>query len=122
MQTFTAPEYLKIDIANNFGLDKDTWDQRIEWFNKNEHRLHEIIPQAAVPALFFAGVQAWNKHVIGAPSGYPISLDATASGMQILACLTGDRKAAEPCNVVPYRENGVTQRRDGYTVISSMAW
>ena len=117
MQTFTAREYLKIDIANNYGLDKKTWNERIDWFDRHEDRLMEVLPQAAEPALYFAGVTAWQDIKAGKPSGYPISLDATSSGMQILAALTGDRKAAELCNVVNKQSGGKAERRDGYTVI-----
>ena len=80
MQMFTAQEYLKIDIANNFGLDKEDWRPRILWFNENEHHLEDLVKQADAPALFFAGVQAWRAVQRGEPIGYPISLDATSSG------------------------------------------
>lgn len=117
MKTFTARDYLKIDIANNFGLDKKDWDERIEWFDNNEATLLSNMAEADEPALFYAGVQAWNQVKQGLPIGYPVALDATSSGMQILACLTGDRSAAELCNVVPFREEGKVKRRDGYTVV-----
>lgn len=117
MQTFTGIQYLKIDIASNYGLDKSTWDERIDWFDKHETQLAELVNSAAEPALYFASLQAYEAAKSGAPSGYPISLDATSSGLQLLACLTGDRKAAQLCNVINYIEDGVIQRRDGYTVI-----
>lgn len=109
-QTFSGKDYLKIDIANNFGLDKEDWDVRIQWFNDNEHQLAGMIKQAEEPALYYAGVQAWEQVKKGKPSGYPISLDATSSGIQLLACLTGDRKAASICNVI---DSG--KREDAYT-------
>src|SRR4249919_3339607 len=99
-QAFTGKDYLKIDIANNFGLDKEDWDIRLSWFQENEPNLDKMIKQAEEPALFYAGVQAWKRAKQGKPCGYPISLDATSSGIQFLACLTGDRKAAKLCNVV----------------------
>lgn len=118
MQTFTAREYLKIDIANNYGLDKEDWDDRIAWFDKNENNLLNLVREAEEPALFYAGVKAWMDVKEGKPIGYPVALDATSSGLQILACLTGDRRAAELCNVVNYRdESGKVKRRDAYTVI-----
>lgn len=117
MQRFTGKTYLKIDIANNFGLDKATWNERIEWFDKHENELAELLNRAENPALYFAGVQAWQATKRGEATGYPISLDATASGMQILAALTGDRKAAELCNVINFTKDGKAERRDGYTVI-----
>ena len=110
MQMFTGKQYLKIDIANNFGLDQEDWDVRLKWFDDNEHQLDKLIKQAEEPALFFAGIQAWKKTLKGEPSAYPISLDATASGIQLLACMTGDRKAARLCNVV---DTG--HREDAYT-------
>lgn len=112
MQTFTGKQYLMIDIANNFGLDKENWDVRLKWFEDNQHQLAQLVQQADEPALFFAGYRAYDNMIQGKPSGYPISLDATSSGLQILACLTGDRKAALMCNVV---DNG--KREDAYTVV-----
>lgn len=112
MNLFTGVEYLQIDIANNFGLDKLNWEDRISWFHDNENQLDKLILNADNPALFYAGVQAWNKHKLGKPSGYPISLDATASGAQLLAILTGDYKGASICNVV---DTG--KREDAYTAI-----
>ena len=112
MQLFSGKEYLKIDIANNFGLDKEDWDVRLAWFDENEARLDTLVKQAEEPALFFAGITAWKKVCKGEPTGYPISLDSTASGLQLLAVLTGDRKAAALCNVVD-----AGRRMDAYTAL-----
>jgi hypothetical protein len=112
MQLFSGVEYLQIDIANNFGLDKKDWDIRLNWFKDNEDKLLSLVQQAEEPALYYAGVKAWNDHLAGKNCHYPISLDATSSGLQILACLTGDRKASQICNVV---DTG--KREDAYTAI-----
>lgn len=112
MQTFTAKQYLAIDIANNFGLDKENWDVRIAWFEENKHNLDNLVKEAEEPALFYAAINAYKDMQAGKPIGYTIALDATSSGLQLLACLTGDRKAAELCNVV-----NVGKRQDAYTVI-----
>lgn len=112
MQKFTAREYLKIDIANNYGLDKLDWDERISWFDQNETKLQELIASADEPALFYAGIKAWEDVKAGRPTGYMISLDATSSGLQLLACLTGDNLAARLCNVI---DTG--HREDAYTAI-----
>lgn len=111
-QEFTGKEYLKIDIASNFGLDKLTWDERIEWFDKNEDNLRNMIKQAKEAPLFFAGILAWEAAKRGEPSGYPISLDATSSGIQILSCLMLCRATAELCNVID-----VGKRMDAYTTL-----
>lgn len=112
MQKFTAKQYLAIDIVNNFGLDKKTWNERLDWFDKNQHNLWNMVEQAETPALFYAGLVALRDMNDGKPSGYPISLDATASGVQILACLVQDRKAAQLCNVI---DTGT--RKDAYTEV-----
>lgn len=112
MQHFTPKQYLQIDIANNFGLDQLKWHDRLGWFEANEAHLERLVEKADEPALFYAGVQAYRDMQSKKPSGYLISLDATSSGLQLLACLTGDRKAAELCNVVD-----VGNRMDAYTAI-----
>ena len=32
MMRFTGKQYLQIDIASNYGLDKETWEHRLNWF------------------------------------------------------------------------------------------
>ncbi len=110
-QEFTGREYLKIDIVNNMGLDKDDWDDRIAWFEKNEDNLEALTSMAEEPALYAAGVRAWRNVQKGNVNHYPISLDATSSGIQLLSCLTGDRKGAELCNVVD-----IGSRADAYVI------
>ena len=100
MQMFTPIQYLKIDIAGNHSMGKAKWDDRIEFFYKNEANLDDLIKTAKDPALFYAGVQAYRKAMKGEPTGYPISLDATASGAQIMAVLIGCEKSARLCNVI----------------------
>ncbi len=100
MQRFTGRQYLQIDIANSFGLSKLTWDDRLAWFQHHEHQLMSMVNQAKEPALFYAGIKAYNDVLAGKPIGFMISLDATSSGIQLLAALTGDRMAAQLCNVV----------------------
>lgn len=120
MQTFTGKQYLQIDIANNYGLDKISWIDRMGWFEQNEAHLRSLVPQAKEPALFYAGILAWEATQRQEPTGYMVSLDATSSGLQLLAALTGDRKAAQLCNVIDFSPQAVAERRDGYTVIYNM--
>lgn len=112
MQLFSGMQYLKIDVANNFGLDKEDWNTRLDWFDQAEGDLERLIKDAEEPALFYASTQAYRKAMRKEPVAYPISLDATASGMQILSCLTGCEKSARLCNVV---DNG--RRMDAYVAL-----
>lgn len=114
MLKFSGAEYLMMDIAARFGadMDKAEWDVRLKWFNQNKTKLRELVPQAEEPASFLAGVIAYEKALKGEPTGYTIQLDASASGMQILALLSGCKKSAQLCNIV---NNG--KRNDAYTLI-----
>jgi len=112
MQTFTSAEYIKIDVASQFGLDKETWAERLAWFDNREPHLENLINEAENPALYYAAVKAWRETQAGQPTGHMISLDATSSGLQILCVLTGDRLGAELCNVV-----NTGRREDAYTRI-----
>lgn len=112
MQEFTPKQYMKIDIANSFGLDKKNWDERLQWFEENEPNLLSKLSEAENPAMYYAGVKAWDDVKAGRSTGYPISLDATSSGIQILSVLTGDRQAATISNVVD-----AGKRQDAYQVL-----
>lgn len=110
MQHFTPMQYLKIDVASAFGLDRSDWSERLSWFDQNRHQLHTITNQAKEPALFFAAVEAFEATERGEPTGHMVSLDATASGIQILSLLAGDLSAARHCNVI-----NTGHRQDAYT-------
>lgn len=119
MHKFTPEQYLKIDIANSFGLDKKIWNERLDWFAKNESNLESLVSKADEPACFYAGMKAWYKYQSGEPIGYAIGLDATSSGIQIFSVLTRDRKAAKLCNVLPRFEDK-EQRENIYKTIYDM--
>lgn len=112
MQTFSGLDYLKMDVASSFGLDKADWDERIAWFDQNEGELEKLLPVAEKPAMFHAGIQAYKAARQGKPTGFPISLDAASSGLQLLACLSGCEASARLCGVV-----STGHREDAYTVI-----
>lgn len=115
---YTPLEYLKIDIASNYGdydgqdLEKLDFDARIEWFNDMERQgnLVELTNTADKPPLYFAGIQAYADTLDGRPTGYPISLDACSSGLQILSVLSNCEKSARRCGVI-----STGHREDAYT-------
>ena len=99
VRTFTGLEYLKIDIANAFGLDKETWDKRLTWFELNKDNLHDLIEDAAESLLFLKGITAYEKTMQGIPSGHCMFMDATGSGLQIMAALSGCHQTARHVNL-----------------------
>lgn len=125
MQTFTGSEYLKMDIAKNFSgdLDKCDFQERLDWFEGNkvaflnwvdgdDRAFNLLLDFAEDPALFYASSMAYADSLAGKPSGYPISLDACSSGLQLLACLVNCELSATLCGVV-----STGHREDSYTNI-----
>ena len=95
MQTFKGIEYVKIAIANAYGLDKKLFQTRIDvvdtWLSNglltNADILNMLTDEADEPALFTAGIIALQDALAGKPSGFMVGLDACASGIQIMGAL-----------------------------------
>lgn len=115
MDHFTPLEYLMIDAASAFGLDRADWNERIGWFKANQANLKNMVHEAKEPAMFFAAVEAFDAASNGIPTGHMVSLDATASGIQILSLLAGDASAARHCNVL-----NTGHRQDAYTNVDTI--
>lgn len=118
MQFFSGMQYLMMDIAASFGLDKSTWAERLQWFDNNYNdfitgpELVDFCRKAEEPAQALAGILAYRDTQMGFPTGYLCGLDATASGLQLLALLAGDEAAGVICNLV-----NTGRRQDAYTVV-----
>ncbi len=102
MQTFTGLEYLYIDIANQYGLDKENWDIRLDWVNQYMDDLENptLIKDADSPIQYAKAVKVLRDTQAGVPTGHIMSLDATASGIQIMAVMIGCKKTARCVNVI----------------------
>lgn len=112
---YTPIEYLCIDIANNFGLDKELFSTRIQWVKDNYNRLEELTESATEDkVMYIKSVMALRTVVRGEATGHLISLDSTCSGMQILSALTGCKAGARITNLTS--EN---QRFDAYTEVTT---
>lgn len=122
MQLFSGKDYLKIDIANNFGKDKLSFEERISWFNENlEPYLYQHTNDVALlqmaneseesPALAFAGLQAYRNMLNNIPSGYKVGLDACCSGIQILSALTACKSGLTATGLIGNKRN------DAYTLV-----
>ena len=95
--TDTGIEGLKIAIAGHAGKDKLSWEERIKWFDTLEGDIDTS--EWPEPILGRKALRAWNKAVEGESIGYWMSLDATASGLQIMAVLTDDIQTAKLTNL-----------------------
>lgn len=120
MKLFTGLEYIMIDVANNYGLDKLSFEERLKWFKEtvtiNKDSTNQDILEFAntaqeAPALVFAGLQAYRDTLNNKPTGYRIGLDAIASGTQFLSALMADEKGLDATGLISDR------RADVYTEI-----
>lgn len=111
MQTYTAGEYILIALANAMGKDKLLFKDRIQQMSDIFLGVaqDQIVPVAKSmlsteeiesPMLFLKSAHALSDYVKGNPSGFWMSLDATASGIQILSVLSCCLKTAMNVNVV----------------------
>lgn len=112
MDTFTKYEYAQIEVANSFGFDKMNWLDRLIWVELNDKHLEELIDKADTPILYKQAITQYRALQSDPEAPCVVSLDATASGIEVLSCLLKDHKAAKLCNVV-----NTGKREDAYTVL-----
>lgn len=112
MKQIKPIDYVRIDIANNYGKDKEIWKNRTQWVKANDTILECLDIDADNPILYRKAVRAYRKIQAGEPINHPVSLDATWSGGQIMAVLMRCEKTAIACNLI---DNG--KRNDVYTVV-----
>ena len=123
-------EWIKFQLATTYGLDKATMEERLEWIDKAEN--YEMVQRvwrdpvdniadwenADEPWLFLAACNEFcelhfehrfHTHL-------PIAVDATCSGLQILAGLAKDVSTARMVNVV-----NSDKPQDAYAIIAEQS-
>ena len=91
--------YLRLQIANTYGLTKEGYDARDAWVLKNENDIisagsdfrstFSFWSKAKEPLQFLAACREWKLYKQDPDnfeSGLPIGQDATQSGIQIFRC------------------------------------
>ena len=126
-----AEEWLAFQVATTYGngLDKDTMADRLSWVDENHDLISRVaedpignLPKweaASEPWTFLAACDEFYHCVIKCDRQYtnlPVAVDATASGLQILAGLCRCAGTAELVNVLP----GL-RPQDAYKVIAEEA-
>ena len=89
MQEFSGWQYLLIDAANQFGLDKELFEPRIEWATANLDSLEKLAPQAENFPRYMKAVMAIRRAQAGQSTGHLVGFDACCSGIQIMSAITG---------------------------------
>ena len=116
-ESFVTPEsesWLAFQVATTFGLDKAPMAERLEWVREN----HDLITKVATdpidnlpeweeveePWQFMAACHEYYHCCIlcdKQTTGLMVAVDATCSGLQILAGLAKDQSTASLVNVCP---------------------
>ena len=131
-QSFMTPEaeqWLAFQVATTYGLDKAPMTERLAWVAENEDLITRIAKNpignlsewegADEPWTFLAACDEYYHCVINCDRHYtnlPIAVDATCSGLQILAGLARDASTAKLVNVLPS-----DRPQDAYKVIAEQA-
>jgi len=124
-----AESWLAFHVATCYGLDKATMTDRLEWVRNNVTLISRIatdpidsLPEwevAEEPWQFLASCDEYYHCVISADRQFtslPIAVDATCSGLQILAGLARDKSTAKLVNVLPG-----DKPQDAYKVVAEVA-
>ena len=131
-QAFMTPEaegWLAFQVATTYGLDKATMQERQEWVKDNISLITRVATDpirnlsdwadADEPWTFLAACEEYYSTCIDCSRHYtnlPVAVDATCSGLQILAGLARDASTARLVNVLPG-----SKPQDAYKVIADVA-
>lgn len=115
MQFYTGFQYLLIDAATQFGLDKLTFEDRMAWAYENLQVLESLVSDAETKPLYIKAVQAIRKAQAGIPTGHLVGVDGTCSGIQMMSVLTGCEAGATATGLVD-----PNVRADAYTTCTEV--
>lgn len=100
MDTYTAWEYLLIDTASHYGLDKELFPTRIQWTLEHLQELESLMDDADDPYRYIKAVKAIRAVQRGEAIGHRVGLDASSSGPQIMSAMMGCETGAESTGLV----------------------
>lgn len=114
MLQYSGWQWLLIDAANQFGLDKLLFEQRIKWAEDHLTVLETLAEQAETKPLYIKAVMAIRKAQQGIPTGHMVGVDACCSGIQVMSALTGCTAGATATGLVD-----PNVRADAYTCVTN---
>lgn len=113
MKQFNPKQYLAIDIANHYGLDKLNYEDRIQWVKTHYDGLELYTEQADEPILFAKAVHAFRVAENSLPIGHTVALDSASSGLQLMSLLTNCVSGMRLTGLID-----PDNRMDAYTLIT----
>lgn len=120
-----ALDWLKVHVANCYGLDKQSWQARIAWAEENSTLITQVGTEPLkylelwtgdevdCPWLFLAACEQVCKvydEGLEAIIDIPIPMDGTCNGAQHYAAMARDTKGAFGVNVAPVGTEGLSER------------
>lgn len=124
-----AERWLAFQVATTYGLDKSTMDDRLAWVANNHPLISAVATNplgnradweaADEPWQFLAACEEFHACVIARTrqfTGLAVAVDATCSGLQILAGLARDANTARLVNVLPSESP-----QDAYLAVANAA-
>ena len=127
--TDEAELWLSFQVATTYGLDKETLEDRHLWVSKNTELITKVATdpvrhlssweEVDEPWQFMAACHEYYHCCIAKDkltTGLMVAVDATCSGLQILAGLAADKSTAELVNVVPSNKPS-----DAYKAVAEQA-
>lgn len=100
MQKFTGLEYIFIALANAMGMDGLEWAPRIALGKQIVAAPQDYLHNAEKPLLMHKALYAYEDAMAGRATGFQSSLDATSSGLQIMAAASGCHVTAANVNLI----------------------
>ena len=113
MKEFNPMQYLAIDIANQWGLSKLNFEDRIKWVKTNEKYLEDYQDQAEEPLLYYKAVKALRDAQAGKPIGHTVALDSASSGLQLMSTVMRCKGGASLTGLID-----PDTRTDAYSLIT----
>ena len=127
--TDEAELWLSFQVATTFGLDKSTLEDRHQWVSENTELITKVATdpirylseweEVDEPWQFMSSCHEYYHCCIAKDkltTGLMVAVDATCSGLQILAALAKDKSTAELVNVVPSQKPS-----DAYRAVAEKA-
>jgi len=102
-------QWLQVHGANNWGIDKAAYSDRVEWVETNEEVILRVAEDpmsermwldADKPFTFLNWCFDYTEALTTERSSIPVALDATCSGLQHYSALLRDEAGAEVTNLV----------------------
>jgi DNA-directed RNA polymerase len=108
--------WLKVHLANSYGIDKESFDDRVAWTDKHKTYIQMVAldpllcrsfwEKAGSPWQFLAACYEYNDYLesgLGSKfiSNLPIGLDGSCNGIQHFSAILKDKEGGSFVNLVP---------------------